>query len=72
MEQNQFSLYQYVFHYNEHRKTWAAIPREKYNEYWSNPEVPGVLRSKSIETLTEILYKTGGDVTEIGKLLREK
>ena len=72
MEDTQYSLYDYVFHYNEHRKTWAAIPRNKYNEYWSNPEVPGVLRSNSIQTLTEILYKTGGDPKQIGKLLREK
>lgn len=72
MDTNEHSLYNYVFHYNEHRKTWAAIPRDLYNEYWSNPEVPGVLRSKSIETLTEILYKTGGDVKKIGKLIREK
>jgi hypothetical protein len=66
------TLYDYVFHFNTFTKTWAAIPRDQYNEYWSNQNVPGVLRSKSINTLTELLQKTGGDVKKIAKLLREK
>jgi hypothetical protein len=65
-------LYDYVFHYNTFTKTWAAIPRDQYNAYWSEPNVPGVLRSKSISTLTELLIKTGGDVKKIAKLIREK
>jgi len=72
METNEYALFSYVFHYNAHNKTWAAIPRELYNDYWSDSAKPGILKSKSIETLIEILYKTGGDKNKIGKLFGEK
>ena len=53
MENNDYALYNYVFHYNAYNKNWAAIPRELYNDYWSDSTKPGILRSKSIDTLIE-------------------
>ena len=50
-------LYDYVFHYNSHNKTWNAIPREKYNEYWNNNNTEGVLKSSNIKTLMELIEK---------------
>ena len=50
----------YIFHYNSNTKFWAAIPREKYVSYWNDYTTPGVIRSKSISTLIEIINK-GGD-----------
>ena len=29
------ALYGYLFHYNHHRKTWFAIPRDEYLDYWA-------------------------------------
>lgn len=72
LEDQTESLYNWVFHFNEFTGLWSAIPRDCYNDYWSKPEVPGVLRSKSIDTLKEILYKTGGKPSLIGKLVREQ
>ena len=50
-------LYNHVFHYNPYEKLWNAIPRDVYLEYWSNRNVEGVLKSKDINTLIEILSK---------------
>lgn len=72
MENNDYALYNYVFHYNAHNKNWSAIPRELYNDYWSDSNKPGILRSKSIDTLTELIYKTGGDAKKLSKLVSGK
>lgn len=64
------SLYHYVFHYNGYTGLWSAIPRDVYQQYWNDPDVPGVIRSSSIQTLTEIIYKTNGNLELIEKLLK--
>lgn len=66
------SCYNYVFHYNGYVGLWAAIPRDVYNDYWSDSNTPGVIRSRSIQTLVEILYKTQGDPSLIEQLTREQ
>ena len=53
----QESLYNYVFHYNSMTKNWSAIPRDKYQEYWSNPKTAGILKSSDIKTLVELIGK---------------
>lgn len=50
-------MYDYVFHYSHLTKQWNAIPREVYNEYWNNNNVDGVLKSKNISTLMELIEK---------------
>jgi hypothetical protein len=50
-------LYDWVFHYNHFTELWYAIPREMYNRYWDNDDVNGVLKSKDISTLIEIITK---------------
>jgi hypothetical protein len=50
-------FYDWLFHYNIYNQTWNAIPREKYSEYWNNEKVDGVISSKKIETLIEIINK---------------
>ena len=66
------NLYDWVFHFNHFNGTWAAIPRDSYNEYWSDTNAPGILRSRSIETLTELIQKTQGDKSKIEQLTREQ
>ena len=51
------NLYNYVIHYNSFTKMWNAIPRDKYNSYWSNRKVKGVLSSKKINTLIELIVR---------------
>lgn len=51
------SLYDYVLHYNPFMDRWSAIPRDKYNEYWSSKNVDGVLSSSKFETLIELISK---------------
>ena len=58
------AFYNWVFHFNPYTKQWAAIPRELYNDYWSNYELEGVIRSNKFSTLLEIIQKTDGDNIE--------
>jgi len=53
----QLNIHNYVFHYNKYNKTWNAIPRDLYLEYWSKPagSIKGILRSTDIDTLVEII-----------------
>ena len=61
----------WVFHYNIFTEKWAAIPRELYQQYWSDSTIEGVVRSNKIETLISILHKTKGDYEAIQKLTSE-
>jgi hypothetical protein len=66
------ALYNWVFHFNHFNNTWAAVPRDCYNLYWSDNNAAGVLRSSSIETLKALIYKTQGDQEKIEQLTREQ
>jgi len=65
-------LYNWVFHFNAFDGVWSAIPRDVYNQYWNNPNVDGVIRSKSINTLSEIINKTKGNIKLIEKFVDGK
>ena len=60
MSQDLSYLENWVFHYNSFSDLWAAIPRETYNEYWSDYNAP-VLRSKHLNTLLDLLHKSKGN-----------
>ena len=51
------NLYMYVLHFNPYTNVWNAIPRDKYNEYWNDINTKGVLSSKKVETLIELITK---------------
>lgn len=63
-------MHDWVFHYNHSNHTWAAIPRDKYNEYWNDYDLPEVIRSSSIHTLLDLLHRTKGDKEQIQKLVK--
>jgi hypothetical protein len=69
MEEN---VYNYVFHYNSMAKNWSAIPRDKYQEYWSNPNTAGILKSSNIKTLVELIGKGEDFVKSIKSKSRAK
>lgn len=50
-------MHNYVFHYNPFNETWNAIPRDNYHEYWDNPSIKEVLKSKDIKVLIELINK---------------
>jgi hypothetical protein len=50
-------LYDWVFHFNHFNGLWSAIPRDVYNKYWDNDDVKGVLKSKDINTLIEMIVR---------------
>lgn len=54
-------LYDYLFHYNPHTKIWAAIPRDKYLDYWNNPDVPGVIKANDFSTAYSLVIKVSRD-----------
>jgi len=62
-------LYDWVFHYNIYTDTWAAITRDSYTDYWSDSNLPGVIKSSSFTTLIEILHRIKGDVSQLEKKL---
>jgi hypothetical protein len=63
-------LYDYVFHYNHYTGLWSAVHRTSYMEYWNNSETKGVIRSKDINTLIEIIQKTQGNIDLADKLIQ--
>lgn len=50
-------IYDYVFHFNPHTELWYAIPRDSYLEYWSNRETKGVLKSRDVNALAQLVSK---------------
>jgi hypothetical protein len=65
-------LEDWVFHFNSFTEQWAAIPRGLYNEYWNDYKNPNILRSKSLDTLLELLHKSKGDTKLIEKITSGK
>jgi len=65
---NMEHLQNWVFHYNTYTSQWAAIPRDLYNEYWSNYTTAEILRSSNIETLISLISKHKGDVDKLKEL----
>jgi hypothetical protein len=65
------ALYDFVFHFNPYTQLWSAIHRDDYLHYWSDSSNTRVIRSKSIQTLQEIIIKTGGELSEIERLIGE-
>ena len=65
MNEYMSELYNYVLHYNHFTELWNAIPRDKYNQYWDNDETEGVLQSKSIDTLINIICKGNNFIKSI-------
>jgi hypothetical protein len=61
-------LFNWVFHFNPHTSLWTAIPRDLYTDYWSNYDIKGVLRSKSINTILELLQRSKGDLDLIDQI----
>lgn len=51
------SIHDYVFHYSQYTNLWNAIPRELYLEYWTQNDVKGILKSKEMDTLIELINK---------------
>jgi hypothetical protein len=62
-------MYNWIFHFNPFTEVWNAIPRDFYNEYWSDGENPRILRSRNISDLKDLLYKAHGDEDTIKEIL---
>lgn len=60
----------WVFNYNAFNGQWAAARREDYPLLFNEYRNPNVLRSKSFQTLQELIIKTGGDIDKIKKLIK--
>jgi hypothetical protein len=65
-------MYDWMFHFNPYTKQWAAIPKDLKYEYWEDYHHPQIIRSKSINTLIELLHKTKGDVEKLEKLVNAR
>lgn len=50
-------LYDWVFHFNHFEGVWSAIPRESYNKYWDNDDAKGIMKSKDINVLIEMIIR---------------
>jgi len=58
-------LQSWVFYYNPYQEIWYAIPRDKYIDFWKNPDIKDVQKSKSLSTLLELMQKTQGSVEKM-------
>ncbi len=56
-------LYGWLFHYNPYRNQWEAAKREHYKELFSGGK--HVLRSRTLETLKDLIMETNGDPKKI-------
>jgi hypothetical protein len=66
---DQSYLNDWVFHFNSFTEQWAAIPRDSYDEYWNDYKNASVLRSKSLNTLLELLHKAKGSTGVIEHII---
>jgi hypothetical protein len=63
-------LYNWVFHFNVYTNIWAAIPRSLVQKYFNDLETPGVLFSRELDTLADLICRTNGDEESIDALLK--
>lgn len=61
-------MHDWVFHFNCFTNTWAAIPRELYQQYWSDANIKGVYHSSKIDTLIDIVTKLAKDPKFLDKI----
>lgn len=64
-------LHDWVFHYNFYKGIWEATTRENYNALFSGTN-SGVLGSKDLWTLVELINRTAGDSLKIKKLTNQE
>jgi len=62
-------LHNFIFTYNNYTGNWRVCKREQYLDLFNKPETE-FLRSKEINTLIELIIKTGGDEEKIKKLIK--
>jgi hypothetical protein len=62
------ALYDWLFHYNPHTKSWAAFRREHMQNYF-NGDHENVVKSKSQKTLEELIISNEGDLERIHKFV---
>ena len=64
-------LHDWIFHYNCYTKLWSAIPKERYNDYWSDYELPGLIRSSTLSTIQHLLFLSKGDMNKLEQYIQE-
>jgi predicted alternative tryptophan synthase beta-subunit len=69
LKQDLSYLQDWVFHFNSFTEQWAAIPRESYDQYWNDYKNTAVLRSKTLNTLLELLHKAKGSSNVIEHII---
>ena len=59
-------LYGFVFWHNYLDKKWYAIPRDGYADFFSGKyDNSNVMKSKSVDTLIELICKTSINIKDI-------
>lgn len=62
-------FYDWIFHFNIYTKQWNAVLRDDYKLLFSNSTSDKVLKSGKIETLIEVIHKSGGNLEKIKKII---
>lgn len=65
---NMETLYDWLFHYSPHTKSWAAFKREDITDYF-NGDHKHVIKSKSQKTLEELIISNEGSIKKIKKFI---
>ncbi len=63
-------LHDWIFHYNAIKGVWDATTRDNYTALFSDRS-HGILSSKDLWTLVDIINRTNGDEIKITKLINK-
>ena len=63
-------LHGWLFTYNSLNSMWRACLREDSNELFNDFKSDKVISSSRVETLQELIIKTGGDINKLNKLIK--
>lgn len=66
------NLHGWIFTYNQYENNWMAVKRDDFPLLFSDIKNKNILKSNKIETLIEIINKTNGDISRLGKQLRNE
>lgn len=71
-EMGMHEVYNWVFHFNIYDNVWAAIPRQLTQAYFNDQKTPGILFSRELDTLVDLISGTGGYEDSIDELLKNQ
>ena len=61
-------LNDWIFRLNPYNNKWLTAKRENYHDLMNNINSNKVISSSSVDTLTDLIIRTGGNIKEMHKI----